>query len=100
GQRESTVDTILLYGEDNPIDGAVLKVLIRKAIDIREMLGITVPVPVNSESVLEAVLRSLFLGSSTIDQPVQLSMFDELPFDNLDEVHRAWEASAKREQES
>ncbi len=42
GQIAPQVKCFLLYGQDNPIDGAVLQVLIRKAVEIHKSLGITV----------------------------------------------------------
>ena len=65
---------VILYGSDNPIDGAVLNVLLRKAKKIHKGLGITVPIPVNSESVIETVLRALFWRGE--NQP-QLGLFDD-----------------------
>lgn len=97
GQREPTVKTTLLYGRDNPIDGAVLDVLIRKAVTIRKTLGVAVPVPVESETVVEAVLKSLFLRGQT--EGVQLTLFDQAEA-TLDDVHRAWDRAAEREKES
>jgi hypothetical protein len=35
GQASKTVRALVLYGENNPVDGAVLKVILRKAKKIR-----------------------------------------------------------------
>lgn len=43
GQRRSQVRAVLVYGTDNPVDGAVLDVLLKKARTIRHSLGISVP---------------------------------------------------------
>jgi superfamily II DNA or RNA helicase len=95
GQPKPMVKTVLLYGQDNPIDGAVLDVLIRKAHRIHRTLGISVPLPVNSETVVEAVLKSLFLKG----QPTgQLTLFD-MPTTVAD-LHREWDRAAEREKES
>jgi len=40
GQTASLVKCSLIYGQDNPVDGAVLEVLIRKAVQIHKTLGI------------------------------------------------------------
>ena len=96
GQKKKEVNTILLYGEDNPIDGAVLNVLIRKAVIIHKTLGITVPVPVNSETVIQSVINSLFMKE---DQKVQLSL-DFGPEFRLQEFHSDWDRNAEREKES
>ncbi|MBN1367973.1 MAG: DEAD/DEAH box helicase [Dehalococcoidales bacterium] len=94
GQIARVVKTILLYGADNPIDGAVLNVLLRKAREIHKSLGITVPLPVDSESVMEAVLKALFLHS---EDGTQLALFNEAP---VIEVHRKWDRSAEKEKKS
>ena len=46
------------YGTDNPIDGIVLDVLLRKHKKIRGSLGISVPVPVDTETVLRPSSRA------------------------------------------
>ncbi len=95
GQPRPTVKTVLLYGQDNPIDGAVLDVLIRKAHRIHKTLGISVPLPVNSEAVVEAVLKSLFLRGRPTGQ---LTLFD-MPT-TIENLHREWDRAAEREKES
>ena len=97
GQRSPTVRTVLLYGRDNPVDGAVLDVLIRKAVEIRRSLGVYVPVPMDSETVVEAVLKSLFLR--TDNRPQQLSLFD-LETLGVEDVHKRWEEAVERERVS
>src|SRR6266702_2667284 len=66
----------------------------REAASIRKSLGVSVPVPVDSNQVLEAVFEALFLSPG---DPRQLS-FD------LDETERRlnteWEAAADREKRS
>ncbi len=74
-QTAPVVKSCLLYGQDNPVDGAVLEVLIRKAVQIHKTLGITVPVPMDSTTVWEAVFKSLFDRAT---DAVQLSLLDLL----------------------
>jgi len=94
GQMSKKVKTILFYGRDNPVDGAVLDVLLRKAKEIHRDLGITVPVPMDSETIMEAVLKTLFFRAP---QAQQLNLFEE-PI--VRDVHRRWEEAASREKES
>ncbi len=99
GQPKRVVKVALLYGRDNPVDGAVLDVLIRKARDIRNQLGISVPVPVDSEGIIETVMRSLFRQAQPF--PTQLRLF-EAPRDAQDAVaamHQEWERAAEREEQ-
>lgn len=61
GQQADTVHTCLLYGEDNPIDGVVLEVLLRKVREIRRATGINVPFPENSQSIMDAIASKLLI---------------------------------------
>ena len=61
GQQKSRVKAVLLWGEDNAIDRAVLRVLIRKAREIRERLGISISAPVESDAVIQAVIEDVFM---------------------------------------
>lgn len=101
GQQRESVETVMVHGRNNYIDGAVLRVLIRKAVEIRKSLGITVPVPVDSDSVLEAVLQSLFVESD--DKPRQLSLggeFRDAGLYKIDDIHREWERSAEKQSQT
>ena len=108
GQAAKVVKSFLLHGDNNPVDQAVLDVLIRKAVEIHRALGITVPVPMNSSSVSDAVFQSLFEHA---DQVEQLSLFsktadvEQLSLINLlnDEasaiglVHKRWTQAVDRD---
>jgi len=94
GQTAPVVKAILLYGRDNPVDGAVLEVLLRKARYIHKSLGISVPVPVDSETVMEAVLQSLFFRGKDASQ---MQLFDA---PEARELGRLWDRAAEREKES
>jgi len=61
GQQRDLVRTITYYGLDNRIDGIVLDVLIRKSKAIRKSLGVSVPVPEDTDSVMEAIFEGLLL---------------------------------------
>jgi len=95
GQESEQIKAVLLYGADNPIDGAVLEVLIRKAKHIHKSLGITVPIPTNSETLMETVLKALFLYGV---EGEQLGLFGY--GDEVEEVHRKWDRSVERERKS
>ncbi|WP_193199026.1 helicase-related protein [Nostoc sp. MG11] len=99
GQTATQVKTLLLYGSDNPVDGAVLDVLIRKAVQIHKTLGITVPVPMDSTTVSEAVFKSLF---DRANDAVQLSLLDLLDEQEsaVEQVHKNWDKAVEREKTS
>jgi len=79
GQPSKTVRATLLYG-DNPIDGAVLDVILRKAARIREELGVPVPVPDEGHSLTQALLKAVLLrrrGRSPKAEERQLELFED-----------------------
>jgi superfamily II DNA or RNA helicase len=94
GQPRSVVRTVLLYGANNPVDLVVLDVLIRKARTIRQRLGVSVPLPMDSEQVVQAVVDSVLLrGSGQRGVQLQLSLFDE----SVSQLHFAWDEAAEKE---
>jgi len=95
GQTKPRVQSVLLYGQDNPVDGAVLEVLIRKAVKIHKTLGITVPVPMDSNTVQEAVFKSLFERAGETDGAVQLDLFADSPATIA--VQESWDRAVEKE---
>ena len=94
GQRRPTVKTVLLYGVDNEVDLVVLEVLLRKAKTIRQQLGISVPVPVEAQQVLEAVVDSVLLRPRAKGRQLALEF---MPPD-VGRLHKRWEDFAAREE--
>ena len=79
GQPSPTVRATLLYGVNNPVDGAVLQVILRKAARIREELGVPVPVPDDGHSLTQALLKAVLLrrrGGSGAVEGRQLELFE------------------------
>jgi hypothetical protein len=61
GQEREVVRTTLIYGENNPVDGAVLEVILRKAETIRRELGVPVPMPDEGHTLTQALMRAVLL---------------------------------------
>ena len=61
GQQAEVVRSIMMYGENSAIDGAVLDVIIRKADKIREATGVSVPMPEDQDSVTAALMQAVLL---------------------------------------
>jgi hypothetical protein len=93
GQKRDTVKVVLLYGADNPVDLTVLDVLIRKAHAIRHRLGVSVPVPVDSEQVIQAVVNSVLLRGPNQGRQLQLGFTDS----SVSNFHAEWDKAAERE---
>ena len=90
GQASPVVRALMLYGEDNPVDGAVLRVILRKAEKIRQELGVSVPLPANNNKVIDAIMKAVLLrraGTSHVSQML-------LDFgDTESEIDNAWQTA-------
>ncbi|WP_228276526.1 helicase-related protein [Dechloromonas sp. H13] len=71
GQKAREVRTTMLYGQDNPVDGAVLQVILRKAESIRKELGVLVPMPDDEGKLTQALVGAVLLrkGSTASKMP-------------------------------
>ena len=96
GQAKAAVKTVLLYGADNEVDLVVLDVLLRKAKTIRQRLGISVPVPVESEQVVNTLVDSVLLRGLGQGQLFRLALQDE----SVSRLHEVWDQMANRENTS
>lgn len=99
GQLRPEVRVVTYYGADNPVDGFVLDVLLRKHEEIRRSLGVSVPVPLDSDAVMEAILEGMVTrGASDRDQ---LALFDrEVVAPARSDLHEEWDSLAVRERRS
>ncbi|MFT3693978.1 MAG: helicase-related protein [Kofleriaceae bacterium] len=106
GQTQTTVRTLTLYGADNPVDGIVLDVLLRKHRTILKALEIAVPVPADTELIGRAIMEGVVLRRGKIETSTQLGLGAYAPefeaqFEPLRrEINIAWEAAAEREKKS
>lgn len=97
-QKSKTVRVVTFYGEDNPIDGIVLNILLKKHKTIRNSLGISVPVPIDSDRVLEAIFESLLLRGA--NDTTQLSLFEDVELEERKKLSEDWDRAADRERRS
>ena len=91
GQDRREVRTVMFYGQDNPVDLAVMDVLIRKADTIRKRLGVAVSVPQRSGAIMDSVFEAIFHGRGAARQ---LALGMER---NADDLLRQQEASLDAE---
>jgi SNF2 family DNA or RNA helicase len=99
GQRADTVRTVTYYGEDNGIDGIVLDVLIRRHDKIRRATGVSVPVPVDSTTVMKAIWESLLLRGKDTEQ-LELDLAGATSQTLAEAVEVDWVNVAEREKVS
>jgi len=103
GQTNAKKEVRILtyYGTDNQIDGIVLDVLLRKHQKIRNALGVSVPMPVDSEQIVKAFFEGLLLrGQAGVRSDAVLPGFDEYFRPQKQQLHDQWEAVADREKRS
>jgi superfamily II DNA or RNA helicase len=104
GQPRKQVRVVTYYGTDNQIDGIVLDVLLKKHQTIRSSLGISVPVPIDTDQVVEAIFEGLLLRENTghLSQSEQLLLpgMDVAWQHERDDLFREWEATSEREKRS
>lgn len=100
GQPSQRIKVVTYYGIDNQIDGIVLDVLLRKHKTIRTSLGISVPVPGNSEDVIEAIFEGLLLRENASFSQAALPGFEQYMLPRQMELNLQWEAAAEREKRS
>lgn len=99
GQPSPKVRALTYYGIDNQIDGIVLDVLLRKHKAIRNSLGISVPLPTDSDQIVQAVFEGLLLRNK--GTPVQKTLFDDFQMEQEKQIlFQDWEASSEREKRS
>lgn len=100
GQTSDTVKTVLLFGKENPMDGVVLRVLLRKAREIYKATGITVPLSENSATITDAILHAVLLNTQMRpDTGIQMSLFDNDPtiLEQEERVKSAYKQAEERE---
>ena len=94
GQKAREVRSTMLYGEDNPVDGAVLQVILRKAESIRKELGVLVPMPDDEGKLTQALLNAVLLRKhGHVGNNAQI----ELDFGEPAKEHRSRLAERPRE---
>ena len=101
GQEKSEVRVVTWYGADNPIDGVILDVLIRKHKSIRSALGVTVAVPGSSEQIAEALFAGALFRERAGGNVRQLALdfIDEFDVE-MQAIHAEWENARDREKVS
>lgn len=61
GQKSHKIEVVRLHGSNNPVDGVVIDVLYKKADEIKKSIGISVPIPEDSPSVINAVMQAVLI---------------------------------------
>jgi superfamily II DNA or RNA helicase len=95
GQKQPVVRATLIYGANNPVDGAVLEVILRKAEKIREELGVPVPLPDDGHTLSHALMKAVMLRQRDREQRAQKT-FDFLTLDEAHTIEARWQDAAEK----
>ena len=98
GQKSATVRSVLIYGENNPVDGAVLNVILRKARAIEKRTGVRVPIPDDNGSLTKALMSAVLLRAQETQQ-----MTLDLDFSDSEEARQIelhWLNASENEKKS
>lgn len=88
GQSAIEIKNYLLYGTDNEMDNFVLEILIKKILDIKKSIGVSINISENSKGIMaEATKRILFAQDK--NQPIQQSLFTETDNTITNEIEAA-----------
>lgn len=64
GQQADEVRCTMLYGQDNPVDGFVLNVILKKGEAIQKELGVLVPMPEDEARINAALVKAALMKRS------------------------------------
>lgn len=95
GQKRPVVRATLIYGENNPVDGAVLEVILRKAEKIREELGVPVPLPDDGHTLSKALMKAVLLRRGERGQRRQQT-FSFLEMEEAKAIEARWQDAAEK----
>jgi superfamily II DNA or RNA helicase len=101
GQDKREVRVVTYYGTDNPIDGVILDVLIRKHKSIKSDLGVTVVVPGSSDQIAEVLFEGALFREKTRTGAAQLKLdFIADLGPKKEAIHAEWDNARDREKVS
>ena len=95
GQKREVVRATLIYGSNNPVDGAVLEVILRKAEKIREELGVPVPLPDDGHTLSQALMKAVLLRRHERDEKRQKA-FSFIELDEAKAIEARWQDAAEK----
>lgn len=89
GQKAPEIRCTMLYGSNNPVDGFILQVILRKSAAIRKELGVTVPMPEQQKAIDQAIIRAALFKerNKTNNEQTQLDLFEP---EELQQLNTIW----------
>lgn len=104
GNHQNTIDVKMLFGEDNPIDVVVLKIIIEKIQRIQNTSGVSIALADDNRSVMDKVLKEVLLNPDKAQNRFAKQMrldfgaspeLDELDAEITNEIEAAREKAEK-----
>jgi superfamily II DNA or RNA helicase len=95
GQQASEVRCSMLWGQDNPVDGFVLNVILRKGETIQKELGVLVPMPEDEQRISQALVKAALMRRGGRAQPYTLDMFAEASVE-LQPLQAQWQDALEK----
>lgn len=77
GQHAEEVRCTMLYGQDNPVDGFVLNVILKKGEAIQKELGVLVPLPEDEARINQALVKAALMSRERMAAPYTPDLFAE-----------------------
>lgn len=95
GQKRDVVRASLIYGSNNPVDGAVLEVILRKAEKIREELGVPVPLPDDGHTLSQALMKAVLMRKRGREAKRQ-KVFSFMELAEAEAIETRWQDAADK----
>jgi Helicase conserved C-terminal domain len=96
GQQKSVVRSLTIYGKNNPVDGVVIEVIIRKANVIRKETGVPVAFPEEDREMSAALFRTMLHRRKDKSFGAQ-GEFDFGATPEARKIEAAWRNASERE---
>jgi len=104
GNHQNTIDVKVLFGEDNPMDVVVLKIIIEKIQRIQSTSGVSIALADDNRSVMDKVLKEVLLNpdkaQNKFSKQIRIDFgaspeLDELDVEITNEIEAAREKAEK-----
>ena len=95
GQRAPEVRCTMIYGQDNPVDGFVLNVILRKGEAIRKELGVLVPMPEDEARISQALVKAALMKRGAKAEPYTPDMFADAAVE-LQPLQARWQDALEK----
>jgi superfamily II DNA or RNA helicase len=104
GNHQNTIDVKVLFGEDNPMDVVVLKIIIEKIQRIQNTSGVSIALADDNRSVMDKVLKEVLLNpdkaQKRFSKQIRIDFgaspeLDELDVEITNEIEAAREKAEK-----